>query len=58
MSFHKKEIEKIELVARPVDDAEVLEGILVWGIISMPGHHIKWRMILKMKEIRNCNFIN
>ena len=33
-------------MARPVDDAEVLEGILVGGIISMPGHHIKRRVRL------------
>ena len=33
-------------MARPVDDAEVLEGVLVGGIISMPGNHIKRRVRL------------
>ena len=29
-----------------VDDAEVVEVVLVRGIIAMPGHHVKGRMIL------------
>ena len=38
------------IVGDSVDDAKVLQVILVRSIVSVPCHHIKWRMVLQGNE--------